>query len=127
MNIVIQNLTPLDGPVGLDEYALDRARQARRIGAAFAWTRVPVFYPGDPVIPELPSTVDEVADAPEIIQAAGSVPVAAVVEARHALGSSPHLVDIRALISVRDDATSTPRHAELDPSVLAALCAGGGR
>lgn len=88
-----------------DDRAIDRARQSRRIAAAFVWSRVSITPPPDAVIAE-PAPANP---------------------SRHELGAAPTMVNIRKLVSVRDDITSTGRHAALDPRVLAALEAAGAR
>ncbi|HJP80579.1 MAG TPA: hypothetical protein VJ914_40280 [Pseudonocardiaceae bacterium] len=107
MNTVTKDPTARSALVVVDEYLIQQARERRRISSAFIWSRVPVRYPGDQVIP---------GTAPE--PRAEQAPVA---EPRHVLGAGPDMVDIRTLVPVRDDLTSTGRHAALDPAVLAAL------
>lgn len=89
-----------------DDRAIDRARQSRRIAAAFVWSRVSITPPPDVIIAE------PVPGKPS----------------RHELGAAASMVDIRTLgVRIRDDMTSTGRHAALAPEVLAQLEAAGAR
>lgn len=106
--------------VVVDDELIKRANQRRRISAAFVWSRVDTRYPGDQVIPD---TVPGAASAAD-----PNLPAAADEETpRHQLGDGPDMVDIRTLVRVNDDPSSTGRHAALDPEVLRQLEAAGAR
>lgn len=106
MTTVIQNPIPAYWPVQTKS-----PEQARRIGAAWAWKRVPLVYPGDvpTPAPQLPSEPEPTAEE----------------QPKHTLGAGPEMVDIRALVPVYDDVSSTGRHHALAPAVLAALSKAG--
>jgi hypothetical protein len=107
----------------VDDDLVERARQRRRISAAFMWSRIGVRYGGDQRFddpaPRQESQRQQQEDQALPFPADAAVESAVAGRPRHGLGENPELVDIRALgVTIRE---SNGRHAKLDADVVEAL------